>query len=224
MRNIIATILSVLFIYCQSNASDALIGKIKSKILSVKDFKAEAMIAINIEFLKSPVSKATILYKAPNTVRIVSEGFSMLPKQGAGIPIASLLQSQFTFVDLPDEMYKGKKCKVMKIFPIADTGQIIASTIWVDEQKSLVNKMSAITKNGTLLIEMDYSKKYEQYALPDKVQLSFDIPPFSLPKSMTGDLLAEKKSNTSKKTTKGSATITYSNYVINKGFSESQMK
>jgi len=54
--------------------------------------------------------------------------------------------------------------------------------------------------------------------------MSFDVPAFSLPKSMTGDLLAEKKPTNTKKNTKGSAQISYTSIVVNKGISEDQFR
>ncbi len=54
--------------------------------------------------------------------------------------------------------------------------------------------------------------------------MSFDVPSFSIPKSMTGDLLAEKKPTNAKKNTKGSAQITYTSLIVNKGISEDQFR
>lgn len=205
-------------------ASDQLLNKVRDKVRSIKDFKAEATITLNVEFLKAKPSQATILYKAPGRVRIKSEGFSMLPKQGAGLPFAALLESPFTSVDLPDEKIKGTDYKVKKVIPIADTGQIIVATVWIDAKKELIAKMSAVTKGGTIIMDMSYQKEYERYALPSSIFMSFDVPPFSLPKSMTGDLLTEKKPANAKKNTKGSAQISYTGIIVNKGISEDQFR
>jgi hypothetical protein len=205
-------------------ANDPLLTKVRDKVRSIQDFRAEAIITINVEFLKAKPSEAIVLYKAPGRVKVKSEGFSMLPKQGAGLPFASLLESPFTSVNLPDEKIKGIVYKVMKVIPIADTGQIIVATVWIDPKKELIGKMSAVTKGGTIIMDMNYDKKYERYALPSSIFMSFDVPPFSLPKSMTGDLLAEKKKGSEKKNTKGSAQISYKNIVVNKGISEEQFR
>lgn len=214
----------VLFISAPLFASDPLLLKVRDKVRSIKDFKAEAVITLNVEFLKAKPSQATVLYKAPGRVKVKSEGFSMLPKQGAGLPFAALLESPFTSVDLPDENIKGIIYKVKKVIPIADTGQIIVATVWIDPKKELIGKMSAVTKGGTIIMDMSYDKQFERYALPSDIFMSFDVPPFSLPKSMTGDLLAEKKKGSEKKNTKGSAQISYTSIVVNKGISEEQFR
>ena len=205
-------------------ANDALLLKVRDKVRTIKDFKAEAVITLNVEFLKAKPSEATILYKAPGRLKVKSEGFSMLPKQGAGLPFAALLESPFTSVDLPDENIKGIVYKVKKVIPIADTGQIIVATVWIDSKKELIGKMSAVTKGGTIIMDMNYDKQFEKYALPSSIFMSFDVPAFSLPKSMTGDLLAEKKKGGEKKNTKGSAQISYTNIIVNKGISEDQFR
>ena len=74
-------------------------------------------------------------------------------------------------------------------------------------------------------MEMKYGKQYLQYALPEQVVLSFDMPKFSLPKSITGDMLTDNKpKDASKKNAVGKATITYSKYIINKGIADSHFK
>lgn len=52
--------------------------------------------------------------------------------------------------------------------------------------------MSAVTKGGTIIMDMAYKNEHLRFALPSSIYMSFDVPAFSLPKSMTGDLLAEK--------------------------------
>ena len=140
------------------------------------------------------------------------------------MPFAALLESPFTSVDLPDENIKGIIYKVKKVIPIADTGQIIVATVWLDSKKELIGKMSAVTKGGTIIMDMNYDKQFEKFALPSSIFMSFDVPAFSLPKSMTGDLLAEKKKGNEKKNTKGSAQISYTNIIVNKGISEEQFR
>jgi len=205
-------------------ANDPLLLKVRDKVRSIKDFRAEAIITLNVEFLKAKPSEAIVLYKAPGRVKVKSEGFSMLPKQGAGLPFAALLESPFTSVDLPDENIKGIIYKVKKVIPIADTGQIIVATVWLDSKKELIGKMSAVTKGGTIIMDMNYDKQYEKFALPSSIFMSFDVPAFSLPKSMTGDVNAEKKKGNEKKNTKGSAQISYTNIIVNKGISEEQFR
>ncbi|MFZ9759996.1 MAG: LolA family protein [Candidatus Kapaibacteriota bacterium] len=222
MKSIFLLLFAFSFIHV--HAADPLLTKIRDKVRSIKDFTANATITLNVEFLKAKPSQAIVLYKSPGRLKIKSDGFSMLPKQGAGLPFAALLESPFTSVDLPDEVIKGINYKVRKVIPIADTGQIIVATVWIDPQKEIIAKMSAVTKGGSIVMDMTYKNEHIRFALPSAIYMSFDVPSFSLPKSMTGDLLAEKKPSNSKKNTKGSAQITYTSISVNKGISEDQFR
>ena len=145
-----------------SVSPEELLIKVRSKTRLVKDFQAEADIKIDIDFLKAPVSHATIYYRSPGQVRIKSDGFSMLPKQGAGLPISSILETEYYAAALKDEVYNGKNLRVIKVIPLADTGQIIASTMWIEEATNIVHKMKITTKSGIMLMEMKYGKQYQQ--------------------------------------------------------------
>lgn len=218
----------IVFQFSDINASisaEELLIKVRSKTRLVKDFQAEADIKIDIDFLKAPISHATIYYRNPGQVRVKSDGFSMLPKQGAGLPISSILETEYYAAALKDEVYNGKNLRVIKVIPLADTGQIIASTMWIEEANNIVHKMKITTKSGIMLMEMKYGKQYQQYALPEQVVLSFDMPKFSLPKSITGDMLTDNKpKDASNKNSVGKAIITYSKYIINKGLADSHFK
>lgn len=218
----------IVFQFSDINASisaEELLIKVRSKTRLVKDFQAEADIKIDIDFLKAPISHATIYYRNPGQVRVKSDGFSMLPKQGAGLPISSILETEYYAAALKDEVYNGKNLRVIKVIPLADTGQIIASTMWIEEANNIVHKMKITTKSGIMLMEMKYGKQYQQYALPEQVVLSFDMPKFSLPKSITGDMLTDNKpKDASNKNSVGKAIITYSKYIINKGIADSHFK
>lgn len=118
-------IIFILFVvsFTQILASDPLLNKVRDKVRGIKDFTAEATITLNVEFLKAKPSQARILYKSPGRLKIKSDGFSMLPKQGAGLPFADLLESPFTSVDLPDEMIKGISYKVKKSYQLLILGK-----------------------------------------------------------------------------------------------------
>jgi hypothetical protein len=91
--------------------------------------------------------------------------------------------------------------------------------------KALVLQSQLTTKSqGTILIENTYGNM-DQYGLPDKMVFTVDIEKFKIPKAVATDL---NKSSTEKGTTKddkkGKITLTFRNYVINKGVNEEMIK
>ncbi len=207
----------------QTPDANAIVTKIKEKYNQVKDFETDVNIKVNVEFLNVPESKAKLYFKQPNKTKLESTGFAMLPKQGIGIPVATLLSTPYTALYTGKETINGKNLTLIKIIPVSDTGDIILSTLWIDESRSVVQKITSSTRRGTVQLEFGYGK-YLSLGLPETVKISFDLPNFSLPKTLTGDISSDSKKDEKKtppsKQVKGSATLTYSNYSINKGLSD----
>lgn len=209
--------------HAQSPDVNALIGKVKDKLNKVQDFEADVTIKVDVEFLKAPESKAKLYFKQPNKTKLESTGFAMLPKQGTGLPVAMLLEGNYTALYSGKETTNGKNLTIVKVIPASDTGDVILSTLWIDEKRSVVEKITSSTRRGTVQLDFTY-KEYISLGLPSTVKISFDLPNFSLPKTLTGDIGGSD--NSAKKTppskqVKGSATLWYSKYSINKGLSDS---
>jgi hypothetical protein len=210
--------------YCQAPDANVIVSKVKDKFKQIKDFEADVNIKVDVEFLKAPESKAKLYFKQPNRTKLESTGFAMLPKQGIGLPVATLLEGNYTTLYVGKEVVSGKNLAVVKIIPVSDTGDIILSTLWIDESRSLVQKITSSTRRGTVQLEFSYGEN-AAIGLPSMVKISFDLPNFSLPKTLTGDIGGDTKSDAKKtppsKQVKGSATLTYSKYSVNKGLPDS---
>ncbi|MBK9250213.1 MAG: hypothetical protein IPM69_19425 [Ignavibacteria bacterium] len=206
----------------QTPDATAIATKIKDKFKLVKDFSANVTIKVDVEFLKAPDSKAKLYFKQPNKTKLESTGFAMLPKQGIGLPIATLLEGDYTALYVGTETLNSLPVTIIKIIPASDTGDVILSSLWVDGN-SLVRKIKSSTrKGGTVIIELAYGQN-ANFSLPATVKITFDLPNFALPKTLTGDISSDtpKTKTPPSKTLKGSATLTYSNYQINKGLQDS---
>ncbi|MBI3258833.1 MAG: hypothetical protein HYZ54_05095 [Ignavibacteriae bacterium] len=194
---IIITLFFPLTVIAQAPDATAIVSKVKEKYNQVKDFETDVNIKVNVEFLNVPESKAKLFFKQPNKTKLESTGFAMLPKQGIGIPVATLLSSPYTALYTGKETIKGKSLTMIKIIPISDTGDIILSTLWIDETRSVVEKITSSTRRGTVQLEFFYGK-YLSFGLPETVKISFDLPNFSLPKTLTGDISSNSKDDVKK--------------------------
>lgn len=219
---ILSSILSVSWlpvIYGQeTNDAQRIVGAVKRKISKVRDFSADITITVNVDFLKAPASKAKVYFKQPDKSTVKSEGgFAMLPKQGLGIPVA-LLRSDYTPIFMKREEISGVMTAVIKAIPIADTGNILLTTFWINEKDSTIRRMVSTTKQGNIAIDFEYSPAVNSAGLPVKSTITFELPPFALPKSLTGDMTSENKPKREpNKPVKGNAVVMYSNFVVNKG-------
>lgn len=217
-------LLLVQFGFSQSKDPDEIINKVVTNFNNVKDYQVEVNIKVDVEFLKVPETKAKIYFKQPDKVHLEAEGFAMLPKNGMEFSPSSLLKKEYTAIYEQDVDLNGIKTSVVKIIPIGDQGDVILSTLWVDQKKQVINKVESTTKtNGTFVIDFSYDDKIG-YPLPAKIVFSFNLDKMNIPSTITGETnneKSDKKHKGSDSRTKGRVIVNYSNYQVNKGIPDS---
>ena len=230
MKNFFLIITAVFAFNIASAQSDinTLVLRAKIKLNTVNDYTASGRMKTNVAFLKVPVASITVYYKKPNKLKVKSErGISFIPKGAVNINMSNLATTdKFTIIDAGTEVINGRKLRVAKMLPDDDNSDIVLSTIYVDETSALIYKAKTTTReNGTYELLMTYGK-YADWALPDKILFSFNTKDYKLPKGVTFDFDSGEKASTAEKVKnkKGSAEISFSNYVINKGVADSNFK
>lgn len=226
-------IIFILFIiHCSllTHAQDitALINKVKAKIDKVNDYTANGVLKTDVAFIKAPVSRVIVYFKKPNRFRLIKRsGISVLPKGGISVNMSNLISTNnFTALDAGNAIVNKVDTKVVKLLPNDENSNVVLSTLYIDEANLLIRKVVTTTlENGTYELTMYYGK-YADYALPDKVQFSFNAKDYKLPKGITLDFNeAAKPPEADKlKNKKGKVEITYSSYNVNKGVDDAVFK
>ena len=214
-----------------ANAQDmnALVKRVKTKLDLVNDYEADGNMKTDVIFIKAPIGKVKVYFKKPNHFRLKKNGgISLLPKGGVSVNMSSLIATNdFVAIAAGESMVNGTNTKVVKLLPSNDNSDIVLTTLYIDEPNLLVKKAITTTKeNGTYEMEMRYGA-FAQYGLPEKVIFSFNTKDYKLPKGVTLEFDDNEKpiSEAQKmKNRKGRVEITYSNYSINKGVSDSIFK
>lgn len=231
MKKIIITVLllSSTFSAAQSIDAQKLLEAVLNKFNKVRDYKADASIKLDMNFIKVPDMKATIFFKQPDKMKVESDGFAMLPKQGLRFSPADLLNEDFTALYVKSEIAGNRKIDVVKAIPKSDSSNVILSTLWIDTEGLVIKKVETTTKKtGTTQIELDY-KSYE-YGLPSKIKVSFSLEDINLPVPPQGQQNEDADTNKKGKSRrglprgtalKGSVIMTYNNYQVNKGIADS---
>jgi outer membrane lipoprotein-sorting protein len=214
------------FGFSQSKDPDDIINAVITNFDRVKDYQVDVNIKVDIEFIKVPETKAKIYFKQPDKVHLEAEGFAMLPKKGMEFSPSSLIQKDHTAIYEQDVDLIGIKTSTVKIIPIGDQGDIILSTLWIDQKEKVIRKVESTTKtNGTFTIDFSYGNNIK-YPLPEKIIFSFNMDQLKLPSNITGDksITDSDKKNKNKPSdsrTKGKVIVSYSNYIVNKGILDS---
>lgn len=198
-----------------------LINKVKEKIEKVNDYTANGVLKTDVVFIKAPVSNVTVYFKKPNRFRLVKKsGISILPKGGLSVNMSSIVgTNDFTALDAGEAVVNKVKTRVIKLLPNDENSNVVLSTLYIDEARLLIMKVTTTTReNGSYELTMKYGG-YADYSLPDKVDFSFNIKEYKLPKGVTlNSNENETPAETEKlKKKKGNIEIDYSSYTINKG-------
>ncbi len=216
---LVLTITFSLFVKAQTPAE--ILKKVQAKVYKVNDYEAKGKMLTNVIFIKAPVANVKVFYKKPNKLRINNEsGISFIPKGSVNINLNNLFINTIGY-DIIDMGKENKtKLRIIKLLPKDDNGEVVLSTLYIDEIQSLIKKSKTTTReNGTYELEMSYGS-YAEYGLADKVVFTFNTKEYKLPKGITFDYDdGSKKDQAAEnlKNKKGKVEIRYSGYIINKG-------
>lgn len=207
----------------QAQKAEDLISKINAKFETIKDYSADAYIKADIPMLKILPNTAVIYFKKKDKFKIESKGITVLPKQGFTELNHFLTKKNDYIAVLGDSLViRDRKTVLVNIIPNNSGGEMILAKIWIDVKDFIIMRSQITTKsNGTILIDYSYGDQIK-YGLPSEVKFEIDVKKFKIPKSVSGDINSKKKEDPKKKNkTKGTITISLSNYKINSGLKDS---
>ncbi len=218
-------IVFALYLFSQTKNPDVILNDVKEKFSKIEDYEVNVRIKVDVDFLKVPVSEAKIYFKQPDKIHFESENFAMLPKEGVNFSPMSILKGNYTAIYEREDTVNGIKASVIKVIPLNEKGNIILTTLWINQSKDYIIKVESTTKiNGTFSLELNYNNPVDGYPLPSSMVFTFNINRTNIPRGMYGNM-DDDKGNTEnkpkKKRTSGKVYITYSNYKVNQGIPDS---
>nr|WP_294858642.1 hypothetical protein [uncultured Fluviicola sp.] len=205
-----------------------LIEKINTKIAGAKDYTVNAHIDADIPMIQIMPSKAKIYFKQKDKFKIESKGISILPKQGfTELNVFLSEKSKYTAVFGDSLKIRDVDTRLINIIPNSSSGEIILAKIWVDQKNSVIMRSQVTTQsNGTVKTDFKYGNQLS-YGLPSELKFEIDVKKFKMPKSVAADINKtsdDKKKTKSKPRSKGTITITLTDYAVNTGLSDSLFK
>ncbi len=214
--------LIILFINlnAQSNDPNEIVESVITNFNQVRDYEADIEIKVDVEFLKVPDSKAKLYFKQPDKVKLKSEGFALLPKDGIDFSPSSIIKGNYTAIFERRENLNGNQTSVVKIVPINENTNIILSTIWVDDKHKVIRKIESTTKTqGTFTIELFYDSEFK-YPLPKQMIFSFNLDKMNLPQTFTNTTPKSSKKRFKDGPVIGKVLVNYTNYQVNRTLSD----
>jgi outer membrane lipoprotein-sorting protein len=226
MKKILILLLFTSICFAQRHNPEDILEKVKENFSKVKDYEVNVKIKVDVNFLKVPDSQAKIYYKQPDNIKLKSEGFALLPKEGLNFSPYSFLEGDYTSILDKELEVEGNPCYLVKVIPLGERGDLILTTLWIDKDKYIIRRIESTTKtNGTFSIDLKYDNNLK-YPLPSSMVFTFNVQKMQMPQELTGDMAEqsdEEKGNI-EKTTTGKVYINYSDYKVNMGLSDSIFK
>jgi len=230
MKKVFITIVLFLAVIVSAQTKDPkkLIDAVRQKFNKVNDYKVDVSVKLDMSFVKVPDMKAKVYFKKPDKLKVEAEGFAMLPKEGLKFSPAELFKDTFTPLYVRTETISNKKLDVIKAIPNNDSSNIVITTLWIDAVDLVIRKVETTTRNGgTTQSELMYDNA--EYGLPSQIKISFNLGNMQVPANLpnqsneTGDAKKDKKRRGMGEgvSIKGSVTMSYTNYQINKGVPDS---
>jgi len=223
MKMFFSFLLAFFFTTSFAQTEEALLQKVKAKLEKVNDYEATGKLKLDVSFINAQESDVTVYFKKPNKFKVKKAGgISILPKGGVSVNTASLLPAGgYQTVPGGKAVVDGITTTIVKLIPTDESSDVVLSTLYVDEKDAVIRKAVVTTKeSGTYDVQMSYGK-YTAWGLADKVVFSFNTKDYKLPKGITFEYdKGEKKVEDKNKNKRGTVTITYAGYRINKGVSE----
>ena len=193
----------------------SLLAAVRAKLDQVRDYRADARLILDVSFMKVPPADVKVYFLRPDSVRIVRQGgISILPKGGLHVSLNGLLK-EGDFAAIDAGTVQG--LRVVKLVPLKDGGDVVLTTLYIDEKALLVRRAVTTTRNnGTFELDLDYGR-YAAYALPDRATLTFNTSGYKLPRglSLDYDPHGTASSQAAPADSKGRVILVYSKYVIN---------
>lgn len=230
MKKLFVSSVLLLFVFVTANAQDPvkLLAGVRDRLGKVKDYMAEGIMLTDIPFIKIGDAPVKVYFRQPNQFKVLrSNGISIIPKGGVQGSLHAILSGkEFTPVAAGYTAIGNRKLAVIKLLPTDEQSEVVLTTLYIDEATGLVWKTTSTTRNnGSYETILQYGRQ-AAWGLPDEVQFIFNISEFKLPKGVTMEYEGGKDAGkaTPKKGDKGSITIRYSSYIINKGIPDAVFK
>ncbi|MBM4177098.1 MAG: hypothetical protein FJ213_13150 [Ignavibacteria bacterium] len=196
------------------------IEKIREQFGSINDYTADVSVKVDIEYLKVPDINAKVYFKKPDMIHIESKGFALLPKQGLNFSPDALFEKKFTAIYENDAEIDNQTFHIIKVIPEESERGPSIITLYVNSRHYTIGKIITLgERSGKVEVNLDHKLVDNKYWLPEKVDILLDVGNlrFGRRRQSPKETLSENKTEEKQE---GRVTLTYSNYIVNKGIDD----
>ena len=206
-------------VFSQERDPKELLDLILSKYNKITDYSVDVEIILDVSFLDTSISKGKLFFKPPDKIKIESDEFTIIPKQGLTFAPSELLEDSYSAIFIKTEIIESFMVDVIKVMPLVDSSNILLSTLWVDPLYNVVRKIESVTrKMGAISIKISYDDKSTPL-LPSVAKFHFNISNSEYNMMFMNDHKIKNIKENGK--ISGRIIINYSNYLLNQNLEDS---
>ncbi|PLX10313.1 MAG: hypothetical protein C0598_10685, partial [Marinilabiliales bacterium] len=188
--NIVLFVLTTFYVNAQDVDPYMILDSAQYKIKNVESYTADAIIDIDVDFLRMEPKEAKVSYKYPNKLDIDSKGFMMIPKYGFRPFMKTVNSEDNQAVFTGHETINDNDCYIITLLPKAN-GKLVMLKLWVRTSDYLIQRSETFTRrNGNFLIDFEY----ENEILPSKMIFHFETKGINMPWKIMGNSIEVDKS------------------------------
>jgi hypothetical protein len=188
--------------------TDSLVGVLLHRADQIQTFRADVDIEVDVDFVRIPVKRGRVFYKAPDKFRFRATGFVLMPRKGLDFSIHQKLRNDHAAIYVGQD----ENNHIIKVVPLAENADYMIATMWVDLKHVRINKIEVTSREeGSYKMFMSYGDL--PYDLPIETRLEFEINQIDIPIKFIGTLKVDQDKAEGR--SKGSVSLTYSNFRVN---------
>lgn len=206
-------------------SAESLIGLARKNFAAIRDYSVDIRLDVQSEALAVKGMAMTLYYKKPDKTRIVAkEGFAAMPRSlTLGNVIDEITKHSVPFL-VRQEKLNGVDCYKIRLDPNSSSNQP-RTRLWLDKS----GLIRAIKVDGPYPVstEWHYGKVDEKFYLPRQITARISTPAGSPYRHQPSNAGAAGRGARGPQAQTGSAvqtvnaTLSFSNYKVNKGISDS---
>lgn len=195
----------------------------------IRDYTVDVDVRVEMTGARLPDVSLRVLHKSPDKTKLQPlKGFAILPKGTlvAGDPFAGLVENATVKVTGSARL-SGRPVYALRITPDAETAPRGAQPLeaWVDAERWNVLKLRSHTPSGEpVTVEITYERVADKYWLPSRTVARMPLPAAAMAAASeaTGpSQLPADAPETPAASKPGTVTVTFRNYRLNTGLSDS---
>ncbi len=194
----------------------ALLERLQNEYSRVEDYRVDIDAVLDIPGFRVPAMQARVYFKQPDKFKVESDGFAMLPRDAVHFSPAMFDPEMFDAVIQGTEKIGGTDCVKLTLLARSDTLRIQRATLFVETDRLLILKIKLTPTGGArVTANFSYTLIDNKYHLPSRIDIDMPTPNRFRRRD------ASDKTKDVEKDDMGHISLTYSNYMVNTGLSES---